>query len=257
MRYLAVAVFCLLYTLPHPAIGKDAPTRIIASEWGVTLKADGSGFYNELARLILKDGVGATDYRITPYRRSTSLFLSTPEACKYPDSITTLKSDGHIETSEGLLESIPVINVHVHIFGAPGTRPPRSIEELKGHTIAYPMGARTPLKLKDPEIEFVAVADELSKAKMLLTGRVELMAAALPDLRFVLTTLGHPMLPYFEPFIVENLPLGFVCRDSAANRAFLERLNTRISELHKDGDLALFFLHHGLDPHGYAPASSE
>ncbi|NVJ97164.1 MAG: ABC transporter substrate-binding protein [Alphaproteobacteria bacterium] len=253
---LAILSAFSLYTA-FASAEDDAVTTVLASEWGITLKSDGSGFYNELARLVLAEDVGRTDYRIVPYRRSNTQFLKATDTCRYPDSIETLVADGHVKNGEAFIESIPFINVHVHLFSTPGSIPPRTAADIEESTIAYPMGARTHLKIPAKGAKFVPVSDELAKAKMLLSGRVQFIAAALPDLKFVLAAIGHPMLPYHEPYIVENLPLGIVCHQTAENNAFIDRVNRRIKTLHEGGDLALFFLHHGLDPHGYTPALTK
>jgi len=225
---------------------------LYASAWGITLEADGSGFYNDLARLLLDADLGDVDYMIVPYRRATTRFLNSHDSCRYPDSIQVLMADGHVTSPEGLVETRPVVNAQVHIFSAPGTQPPANLQDMAGKSIAYQLGSTTSQKLKGVELQETAVADELSKARMLLTGRVDLITASLPDLKFVLRKLGHAMLPYSKEFIVEDLPLGIVCKATPVTTAFIGKLDARIKTLQDDETLARFYSQQGLHRRGYA-----
>lgn len=243
---------CLAPALSAQDGDRSRSISLYASAWGITLETDGTGFYNDLARLLLDADLGDVDYMVVPYRRATTRFLASDDSCRYPDSIQVLMADGHVTSPAGLVETRPVVNAQVHIFSAPGTEPPGNLEDMAGKSIAYQLGSTTADKLKGVDLKETAVADEMSKARMLLTGRVDLITASLPDLRFVLRRLGHAMLPYSKEFVVEDLPLGFVCKATPATIAFIDRLEARIDTLQSDGTLARFYSQQGLDRRGYA-----
>ena len=244
--------FCLFGESAN-AQAASAKTKIYASSWGLTLEQDGTGFYNELARLVFGGLEEIVDYEIQPYRRTNASFIRNQDSCKYPDSLKSLQEGGLLNDPAAFLESKALVNAHMHIFSPPGHAAPSSRADLAGHSVAFPMGALTPMYLAgEGGINFIAVSDELAKAKMLITGRVDFLAASLPDLKFVLEKLGHPMLPYNEFFIVEELPLAVVCHRNAATEAFVARLNEHLETLRKNGRMALFFSQYGIDPHGYS-----
>ncbi|TNE60872.1 MAG: hypothetical protein EP335_17695 [Alphaproteobacteria bacterium] len=237
---------------PVPEAGP--PTHIYATDWGLTLSADGSGFYNDLARfLFLAPEVGPVDYEILPYRRANRSFLDDAASCKYPSSIAYNLRGGLIPSAEGYLNSLPVVLTRVHLFSRPGREPAHRAEDVDGKTIAYAMGARTPALLAGHSALFIAVADEVDKARMLLSGRVDMITAAVPDVEFVFRELKVDMAPFAPELTLDVSPMGVDCHAGTANAAFLARLDARIRKLHASGELIAFYRSQGLDPASYVP----
>lgn len=237
---------------PVPAPGHFP---IYATDWGLTLKGDGSGFYNELARFVLTGVSDEPAYTILPYRRAKSIFLRGGGACLYPSNIQLLLDGGEIESTTGFIQSHAFLRVKVFLFSRPGTMPPASIRDVDHKSVAYAMGSRVPYFLKEANADYIAVADEVAKAQMLISGRVDLMSAAMPDAKFVFDKLGAPLAPHDTNYMLNDTAVRITCHDTAATRAFIDRLNTRIDALIVSGELQAFMESHGLNGAVYTPAA--
>lgn len=226
------------------------PTKMYATAWGLTLARDGTGFYNELARFVL--GSLNIDYEIRPYRRAMRHFFENPGSCLFPKSVAALVRTNEIPTAAGFINSIPVQKTFVAVFTPTGTSPVHGPSGLNGKRVAYAMGSKVPEYLGAEGAFFIAVADEVDKAEMLLSGRVDVLVANLPDAGIVYNHLGAP-LPPFDP---DYLPFPaatsrFLCHDTPGSQAFMDSLNKRLRHLHSSGELAAFYQSHGLEPSLY------
>ncbi|WP_417455680.1 hypothetical protein [Kordiimonas sp.] len=252
IRHLALSLALLIAApLAHADDSTADRRHIFATDWGLTLKSDGTGFYNDLAQLLFSTEMGAIDYEILPYRRAKRHFFEEYGACLYPSSIDYLTSTGDITDTETFIGSRSVLSNKIHIFSRHGTTPPENYAGLKGKRIAYAMGSRIPFALEGTNAFFIAVADEVDKAEMLLTGRVDMISAAMPDVKFVFDSLGVPLAPFDETLVVAGSGIGLVCHNTAANAAFLTSFEARLDGLLKSGELQVFLRNQGLDPDDY------
>ncbi|MCJ9428651.1 transporter substrate-binding domain-containing protein [Kordiimonas marina] len=232
-------------------------THVLATDWGMTLKSDGSGFYNDLARRTIMEADMGSDYEIQPYRRAKARFFDEKTSCLYPSNLKLLMDGKEIEKTDGLIESAPIIRVRVYVFSRPGTTPPASADAIEHKVLAYAMGSRVPYFLRDANIDFIAVTDEAAKAQMLLTGRVDLISAAMPDLKFVMDRLGAPLPPFNPAFELNNTQVRVVCHDTPDNRVFIGKLNAHMKKIEADGTLAGFLNSQGLDATHYLPGGDR
>lgn len=241
-----------------PALQADDPithrTHVYATDWGLTLKADGTGFYNDLAQLLFSPEIGAVDYEILPYRRAKRHFFDEAGACFYPSSIEYLTATGDMESAPDFIESGSMLRNRIHLFAAPGKPAPRSKEDVNGKRVAYAMGSKIPYALPDTTALFIAVADEVDKAEMLLTGRVDIISAALPDVKFVFESLGADMAPYDPDFVIAGSGIGVVCHNTPENAFFLTQLNRRRATLVRSGKFSQFLEERGLPASDYLSA---
>jgi len=228
-------------------------THIYATEWGMTLKSDGSGFYNDLARLtVMKADMGAV-YEIQPYRRAKARFMDETSSCLYPSNLKLLMDGKEIRSTDGLIQSAPIVRVRVYVFSRPGTTPPASAQGIEHKVLAYAMGSRVPYFLREANIDFIAVTDELAKAQMLLSGRVDLMSAAMPDLKFVMDRLGKPLPPFNPAFELNDTQVRVVCHDTPENRDFMAKMDAHMKKITADGTLKDFLTGQGLTAKVYLP----
>ncbi|TNE60874.1 MAG: hypothetical protein EP335_17705 [Alphaproteobacteria bacterium] len=233
-------------------VGQRA-VHVLATDWGMTLKSDGTGFYNDLARFVIQKADMGANYEVQPYRRAKARFFREPASCLYPSNLNVLSDGQEIETREGLIESDAIIRVRVFMFSPPGTTPPAKMEDINDRIVAYALGSSLPQFLKGTHADFIAVTDEVAKAQMLLSGRVDLMSAAMPDLKFVMDKLGTHVPPFNPDFPLNDTYIGVVCHDTPANRAFIGRLNDVIGATSQDGSLAAFLTGQDLDASVYLP----
>lgn len=241
-------------TLPQPEKTVAATVKgvqIFGTGWGRTLAADGTGFYNDLVTLTL-DGLPVS-YTVSPYRRAKAVFLRGNPGCLYPSNIPLLIAGGEIDSSEGYIDTDGFLTVKVFVFSRPGTAPPASIHDIDHRSVAYAMGSRVPYFLKDANADFIAVADETDKARMLLSGRVDLISAALPDAKFVFDELGQPLPPFDPTYKLNDTLVRITCHDTPENRAFVQAFNNQLGDLRKTGALAALFEQAGLDVTLYLP----
>ncbi|WP_262690089.1 hypothetical protein [Kordiimonas aestuarii] len=229
------------------------PFPLYATDWGLTLKGDGTGFYNELAQFVLDGREGDVAYTILPYRRAKSLFHRGQTSCLYPSNIQLLLDGGEVADGTGLIDSHAFLRVKVFLFSKTGTAPPKSLGDVDDKSIAYAMGSRVPYFLRDAKADYIAVADEVAKAQMLVTGRVDLMSAAMPDAKFVFDKLGVPLPPHDTGYMLNDTAVRITCHDTALTRLFIDKLNKRVDRLISSGALATFMENHGLDGAVYTP----
>ncbi|WP_020397936.1 hypothetical protein [Kordiimonas gwangyangensis] len=252
-----LAGLALFAHIAAPAKSADTPARfpVFATDWGLTLKGDGTGFYNDLARYILEGTSDAGTYTILPYRRAKSAFLHAKEACLYPSNVQLLLDGGEISDASGLIETHAFLRVKVFLFAKPGTQPPATLKDVNDKAVAYAMGSRVPYFLRHATADYIAVADEVAKAQMLLSGRVDLMSAAMPDAKFVFDKLGAPLPPHNTDYMLNDTAVRITCHDSEATRAYVARLNARIDGLIASGALKSFMESYGLDGAVYTPVA--
>ena len=166
------------------------------------------------------------------------------------------KARGEIASADSFIDTSGLLQVKVYIFSPQGTKPPASIADVSQKLVAYAMGSRIPFFLKEANADFIAVANESDKARMLLTGRVDMMTAAMPDAQFVFNALGQP-LPAFDPsYELNDTQVRITCHNTPTTRAFIDAFNERATTVLESGELQAFFVKNILDPKLYTPIRS-
>ncbi|WCL55075.1 substrate-binding periplasmic protein [Gimibacter soli] len=220
----------------HPA------QHLYATGWGLTLKADGTGFYNELMKFVLSEAGFGPDYRVMPYNRAVGSLKGDEDGCLYPAYTPIMRPNGLDEQLEISLEaSEPLLRVVTHLFSQPGRAPLARLEDLQGKLIGHPMGSRIAEVLAPYGARYMASLDETAKAKLLLTGRVDYISASLPDAAFVFQALGEELPPYNPDLMLVSATIGVVCRPSMQGRAFIAAISAALLRLRENGRLAEFF----------------
>lgn len=238
---------------PLPFEVAEGGVQIYGTAWGMTLSEDGSGFYNELIRLFLDGLETPVQYDILPYRRAKALFYRNTESCLYPSNIDLLMDGGEISSADGLIDTRGILNVKVYVFSPPGTAPPASAHDVDHRSVAYAMGSRVPFFLRGANADFIAVANESDKARMLLSGRVDLMTAAMPDAKFVFEAMQKPLPPFNPEYELNNTLARVTCHDTPKNRAFVAAFNTHAMAVLKGGKAHALMLENRLDAASYLP----
>lgn len=252
-RALGAILVGFVIAAAHPTCAADDPTHILGTDWGLTLKSDGSGFYNDLAKLVLPTSVGKIDYEILPYKRAKRAFLASKTSCLYPNSLGYLVSTGTIKKPDSFIGSRSVVAAQSRIFSPHGIKPPASASDLKGLHVAYALGSDVANLLKGSGAHFVAVSDEVGKARMLLEGRTDLLVAVLPDAKFVFDSLGTDLPPYDPSYSLDSTEIGVVCHDTEENRAFIKAFDRNLKGLVSSGQLRTFLVSQGLSPEAHMP----
>lgn len=254
MRLLAIM---LMVCFTHPLLAQEDPapraekTTIYATSWGMTLAADGTGFYNDLARLILSPLMDDIRYDLIPYRRANRIFVQDNRACHFPSTLSYMQAVGVIENTDSFIQSGSFMRTMGLIFGPYETRPPASPDDIRGKIIAYPMGAEIPRLLPNLGVSFIPVADETGKAEMLLSGRVDFMVAYMPDAKFVFDQLAQRLPPFDPTFAIHDEEIAIVCHRTAETEALIDKVNSRILAAREDGSLTYFLGMSGIDPEFY------
>lgn len=237
--------------------GADEPplaTRIHATGWGITLAADGSGFYNDFAAFLLNDPALHADYRVSPYKRALRAFLDDRHSCVYPKSIAVIRRTHMTRGGDTLIESDAMLLSPVRVFSAPDTPVISSNKDLAELRLAYALGSKVPESIGRDDIRFIPVADEVDKAKLLYTGTVDAVVANMPDAFFVFDSLGRD-LPRYDPAYspVAEPNIRVVCHDTPQNQIFISALNARIKAVVSSGEAGDFISRAGLMPARYLP----
>lgn len=162
-----------------------------------------------------------------------------------------LTTTGDMVNAPDFIESGSMLNNRIHLFAAPGKPAPRTKEDVNGKRVAYAMGSKIPYALQGTTALFIAVADEVDKAEMLLTGRVDIISAAMPDVKFVFDSLGAEIAPYDPDFVIAGSGIGIVCHNTPENALFLTQLDRRKVMLQQTGKLKRFLEERGLSAMEY------
>lgn len=248
-------VSCLLLLAPDlEATEPKAETPVIyGTEWGLTLNRSGIGFYNNAARLLFPAVVDTGGFEVLPYRRALKRFQLNGESCVYPTSLDFLLESNYVDSEQAFVQSLPFQYHLINIFPRPGTDIPTEKQHLKDKLIGFAMGTRIQVYIDTPNTRFLPITDEIDKAEMLLSGRLDAITAAMPDAKFVFDRLGVPM-PAFDPtFVIKKGHLRVVCHRTEENQKFVEQLNTKIKLLWLSRRYPAFMMQHGLDPTHYQP----
>lgn len=252
-RAFGATLMGLLIAAGHPATAEDASVHILGTDWGLTLKSDGSGFYNDLAKLVFPPSAGKIDYEILPYKRAKRSFLANTASCLYPNSLGYLVNTGAIKNPEAFIGSKSVVAAQSRIFSPHDIKPPAGPGDLKGLRVAYALGSDVANLLKGSGAYFVAVSDEVGKARMLLEGRTDLLVAVLPDAKFVFDSLGTDLPPYNPQFTLDSTEIGVICHTTEKNEAFIQALDRHLEGLVSSGELRAFLISQGLNPEAHMP----
>lgn len=237
-----------------PAATNQDKIRVYATAWGMTLAEDGTGFYNDLARLVMGELMEDVRYDLIPYRRANRTFAQNNASCHYPSTLNYMAATGIVEDTSDLIESYFFLRSVAHIFSPYGSKPVHEKADVSGKMIAYPMGAEVPQLLDGYGASFIPVNDETGKADLLINGRVELMIAYMPDVKFVFDSLNRILPPYDPTFTINDDNIAIVCHRTEATTAFINAVNDRVQQLRDSGKLASFLQENGLDPAYYLGA---
>ncbi len=260
MNVLRLIAACLSLAVSMDALAQPTPGdrndagKIYATAWGMTLAEDGTGFYNDLARLILDDIDDKPGYDLIPYRRANRIFAQDESSCHYPSTLNYMAATGIVDDTTDLVESYFMLRSVAHIFSRYDAEAITEKSGVAGKVVAYPMGAEVPRLLDGFGASFIPVNAEKSKAELLISGRVELMIAYMPDVVFVFRELGKPMPPFDPNFTINDDNIAIVCHRTPGNEALIARVNQRIMALRESGALATFLSENGIDPAYYLGA---
>lgn len=232
------------------------PIHVIATDWGLTLRSDGTGFYNDLAAFVLPPSLAPVNYEILPYKRAKRQFFDEKKACLYPTNLDYQVAAGFVDDPAHYVSSAPLVAIQTRVFTRAGTPPPARLADLDRHRVTYALGSNILSFLRGSKAIFIAVADEVNKAKMLLEGRADMLIADLPDAKFVFDHLEAPMQQYHQPFALNRTTTGLVCHRTAANTAFIEAFNAHLNRMIETGAYEQFFRDNGLDPAAHLPTHS-
>ena len=151
------------------------------------------------------------------------------------------------------IESKPFLQHSVHLFSRPGTAPLKSLEELKGKTVAVPPSSNILKNIEGLEVETLASQTEPQRVEALMNRRVDYLLSSSSHVQLVAHRLGIEM-PAFDPEIsFADLTLHVSCHNTPEARKAIEIINKHIDASFKDGSLKAIFENYGLDTNVYFP----
>lgn len=216
---------------PSPKAKKN-PLKVYASAWGLTLKQNGKGYYNDVYKALVKGLAKKPRYLPIPSNRAFANFKQDDNSCIYPNNIDYMSK---FHTGDKPLIAGPaMVNARVFLFASPGNKIARSVEDIKGKTLAHPAGSPISKTWAGKGIKFITVHDETSKARMLLSGRVDYMTGTLPDAQLVFNALKKPLPAHDAQTPLMKYSLTVVCHDTVEARAFISGLTDHYDKDGKD-----------------------
>lgn len=256
--FSSIGLAVLLLFGDHPLRADETVPTVFATSWGETLAQDGTGFYNEIAGdvlarlddLALPEALARSEilarpdmqarfgakalYQIMPYRRAKRQFFKSKNSCLFPSSLRALHGGGEIPDPQNYSESNGLFTARTHLFVMAGNTPPKSLADLVGKTIAYPNGSVVNSLLAGTGAKLIGVTKEQDKARMLLSGRVDIITGMMPDTALVFASIGEKV-PTFDPALALNkVPLTFVCHITPATTRFIASVNEALVVLADD-----------------------
>ncbi len=235
------------------AKSNEAEVMIYANSWGLTLALDGSGFYNDLIKTTLSGMDNPPKYLPIPYSRAKATFLTNGKGCLYPSTREVLKAGKEIDDESDFIETIPFLTARVFILAGAGRPVYRPGLDLTGRIVVHARGSAIATVMEGSGATFLAASDELDKARLLTTGRVDYILATLPDAAFVFQKLNES-LPAFDPdseFFKGGI--GVVCHKTPENALMIERLNGAFMHQLRSGTLLKLFENVPLNASDYLP----
>lgn len=202
---------------------------IVGTAWGLSLAADGSGFYNDYMKMLLNRLEEPASYAALPYHRANKAFAERRADCIYPSTVRVHVTD----PSEALKfnASRPMTMNRVFIFSQYGQPPLKTVGEMTGKRVGHVMGSAFPETFNNLGIVFVPVVDETSKANLLIRRRLDFMVGTLPDTELVFQALGQELPPHGPQDGMINYSMTLVCHASPANDALIRAVNSAIARL--------------------------
>jgi hypothetical protein len=240
--------------ISKPQAERDVSEAMIyANSWGLTLALDGSGFYNDLIKTAFSDMDNPPKYLPIPYSRAKAMFLTNGKGCLYPSTREVLKRGKEIGDESDFIETVPFLTARVFILAGAGRPVYRPGLDLTGRIVVHARGSAIATVMEGSGATFLAASDELDKARLLTTGRVDYILATLPDAAFVFQKLNEP-LPAFDPdseFFKGGI--GVVCHKTPKNSLMIERLNDAFMHQLRSGTLLKLFENVPLNASDYLP----
>ena len=238
--------FFLALQLSFPSNANQDPIHIYANSMNFETSDEELTFYTDIAKLIIPSETHPHTLNIVPHIRSSHLFFADKTSCRYPSNLKALSEHFDQGAKIDFIETKAFLMNSLRIFSASGVRPPRSIEDLKGHTITVPTSSTT--LQGHPEIKLVHSPTEEHRVQVLLANRVELMLGSIITVQLMANKMGAQLPTYDQNFTLGDFTLHISCHNTEKNRHFIAAVNERITQALSDGDLQTVLIKHGLDP---------
>ncbi len=221
------------------------PLRIVSFEIGDGIQTeDGGGLYGQALVAILTGSGLDVDFSVLPLQRAFDTFGSRSADCIWAIDRGVLAKAGI--TGADLLESDSLFTSELHIFMPPGEPPLRDLRDLEGKSLGVSIGAVVPAVLQGITVDYVEVRSMDIKVRMLQLGRLDAIAAWVPDVLVAFhnndidPTAYNPALPLTESNV------GLVCWDLPATRSFLHAVTPRIEAFRRSGALEEILRNYGI-----------
>ncbi|WND01451.1 hypothetical protein QGN29_07750 [Temperatibacter marinus] len=243
---LVLASFLNVLADERQTEGQQTEDRITVygTAWGLTLSEDGTGLYNAIFNIVTRELDSTLDYSILPHKRAIATFSKDKESCIYPFSPNLVKS--HYNQAPSNYLHGPTLNkVAAYFFSQYGEEPVNKFSDFSGKRIAVPIGSNMPKVWADRNITFISASDETSKARMLISKRVDYVSGTIPDIAIVFKQLGMQLPPYDASTPNVAASLTIVCKNTPNNQKFLDELNSHF-HAHAKNELNLLFTVQGL-----------
>jgi len=191
------------------------------------VEEDGTGYYQKiLSRALERSGLHVKE-TFYPYKRALALFEQGRVDCIYSFTKVLFEKNGR----DSVVASYPLGAFTYYLFARKSESVP-AINELSGKIIGGVLGHDAYLSsaLGD-DVELRLVNGDNINLRLLELGRIDYMAAALPDMNPYLDTItydpGQPLLSSFD---------RITCHRSVKNTAFIEKLSSVLSAMKESGE---------------------
>jgi len=192
------------------------------------LEADGSGAYNRVFDAVVADSKLDIALQVMPLARAIHEYNAGNFDGLFPGNIEV--------TNISTLHTKAFNRNKLLVFSRLGKKSIKSLSELNGKRVGIVRGVIYIDKYKNHAINFHLVKDEVQNIKMLLKGRNAAFMGLVPDTYIALQKLKlKGKLTVDKSIAYDESVDTFMFKKSAKHKRVIEKLNTSIKKLIKNG----------------------
>ena len=197
--------------------------------------ARGEGWYADVLTDMLRDSGQQYDYRVYPFRRAVRIFFEREADCIWALDSKLLREFGGKDSD--LTDSEVLFVSKQYIFMASGVPAISDIAELAGKKLGILNGSNLPDLLGGLSVDFVHVADQDTKVRMLVNNRLDAIGGWVPEILVAFRNQGAAPTSFNPAIVLASSNVGIVCHTSPRTLSFLNAANPSIKGFAKSNRL--------------------
>ena len=252
--FTPLSIFFAVLGMPSSIAQEDPiPIYAVASDGSTKLEKN-DFFYDALHLFLPTDGFTYQLHEVI-HIRSAHLFFANKQSCRFPANLKVFNQGFKRPVPNQFIESEAFLINNIRVLSASNERPPKNAEDMRGKSLAIPIGSKFHTKLDISDTNVIQTVSDLKRLEMLSAGRIDLIMLSMPSaIRLFSTTINKPPVYDTELSLLE-FTHHLSCHRTERNTAFIEAVNTNIIEAKQSGELRALFIKYGFEEKTYYPKS--